>query len=85
MNKAKKEGIDMQVSSLPPLPMSKQTKKRLVQAEVSVDLFNAVDREIERDGLTIRQVLEWGFKAYLLVKNPKEAEKLGITDLTVKK
>lgn len=63
-----------------PLPLPTSEKKRLVQAEVNTDLFDAVQSEMARrkPKIKIRQVLEWGMKAYLLQSNPKAAAALGI-------
>lgn len=61
----------------PPLPTPQKDEKRLIQAEVDISLFNAVEREMPK-GVKIRQVVEYGLKAYLLRTNPKEAERLGI-------
>jgi hypothetical protein len=82
MTKVKKEETDMQsattVNQVPPLPLPQNEEKRLMQAEVNLDLFNAVHREMKRGDLKIRQVMEWGLKAFLLKANPKEAARLGI-------
>lgn len=82
MAKLKKDETDMQTATLPnqvpPLPLPQNEKKRLMQAEVNLDLFNAVSKEMERKGLKIRQVMEWGLRAYLKASNPKEASRLGI-------
>lgn len=64
----------------PVLPKStKHEKKAMMQAEINMDLRDAVKREIKSRKLTDRQVVEWGLKAFLLSTNPKEAARLGIT------
>lgn len=80
MTKAKKEEDFMQMpqAQVPPLPLPQNERKRLMQAEVNLELFNAVHREMERKDLKIRQVMEWGLRAFLLASNPKEAQRLGI-------
>jgi hypothetical protein len=80
-----KDDRDMQnvaPNQSPPLPLPQNEKKRLMQAEVNLELFNAVHREMERKGLKIRQVMEWGLRAFLLASNPKEAARLGIKSET---
>lgn len=80
MTKPKKEKeLEMQAATainLPPLPQNET--KRLVQAEVNSELFTAVEKELARKKLKIRQVLEWGLSTYLLNTNPKAAAELGI-------
>lgn len=82
MTKFKKEEPDMQAIShllqRPRLPIPKKEEKRLMQAEVNLDLFAAVEKEMERRNLKIRQVMEWGLQQFLLASNPKEAARLGI-------
>ena len=78
MTKAKKGLMQNIVSNPPALPLPQNEKKRLMQAEVNLDLFSAVHREMERKELKIRQVMEWGLRAFLLASNPKEAARLGI-------
>ena len=65
-------------SQFPPLPVPQKEEKRLMQAEVNLDLFTAVYNEMERRDLKIRQVMEFGLKAFLLATNKVEAERLGI-------
>lgn len=60
------------------IPLPKKEEKRLVQAEVNTDLWRAVEEEMQKDGTTIRSVMEYGFKVYLLHKNPAAAKALGI-------
>jgi hypothetical protein len=73
-------------STAPALPLPTGERKRLVQAEVNHDLFDAVHAEMVRrkPKIKIRQVLEWGMRAYLLRANPKAAEALGIKPEEVK-
>jgi hypothetical protein len=82
MGKIRKEGIDMQSNAqnaqVPPLPLPQNEKKRLMQAEVAVDLFDAAHKEMKRKHLKIRQVMEFGLRAFLLQSNPEAARKLGI-------
>ena len=81
MSKIKKEEIEMQTETLATknvIPLPTNEKKRLVQAEVNLELFEAVSVEIKNKNLKIRSVIEWGFQAFLLASNPKEAAKLGI-------
>lgn len=77
--KRKEEDVQMSTQQVPPLPLPQTEKKRLMQAEVNLDLFTAVHKEMERRGLKIRNVMEWGLKAFLLSSNPKEAARLGIS------
>jgi hypothetical protein len=64
-----------------PVPLTEET--RLVQAEVSLELFQAVEKEIERrkvneKKIKIKQVLEFGLQCFLLRANKEEAERLGV-------
>ena len=43
------------------------------------ELFDAVQAELDRRGLKIRNAAEWGLRAFLLATNPAEARRLGIT------
>lgn len=64
---------------LPPLPKTtKNENKTLLQAEINKDFWAVVEREMKARGLTKRQIVEYGLKAFLLKANPKEAAKLGI-------
>lgn len=81
MKKVRKEDFAVnQAVAMPPPPLPENEKKRLVQAQVNLDLFKAVYREMKRKNkkLKIRQVIEWGLGAYLLTVNPKEAARLGV-------
>lgn len=60
------------------IPLPKKEEKRLVQAEVNADLWRAVEAEMRNDDTTIRSVMEYGFKVYLMKKNPEAAKALGI-------
>jgi len=51
--------------NIPKLPLPVTEKKRLMQAEVNLDLFNEVSKEMKTQGLKIRQVLEFGLKMFL--------------------
>ncbi len=75
MTKVKDEET-MQVSAA--LPRSKSVEKRLAQAEINAELYNAVDREREKRKLTKQQVIEHGMKLFLLQANPAEAKRLGV-------
>lgn len=77
--KTLKEEAPMNANS-PSLPLPQTEKKRLMQAEVNLELFNAVHKEMERRGLKIRNLMEWGLKAFLLQSNPREAARLGISN-----
>ncbi len=79
MNKAKKED-DMQTTTqnvtMKPLPQREET--RLVQGHVGTTLWTAVEKELEKRGLTIKEAINFGLKAFLEVHNPEEAARLGI-------
>jgi len=53
-------------------------KKKFINAEVNESLLEAVRDEALEDGVTFRQILEFGLQSYLLNKNPKRAAQLGI-------
>lgn len=63
---------------LPPLPNTQKEKKRLMQAEVNLDLFKAARKEMRLRKINIRSLMEWGLRAFLLSCNPEEAARLGI-------
>ena len=76
---ARKEEVSMQTQVTPPaIPLPFNEAKRLIQAEVNQELWEAVEREMAKRKVKIRQIMEWGLRGYLLETNPKEAEKLGI-------
>lgn len=85
MTKARKDDPEMQAATATnqvlPLPLPQNEKKRLMQAEVNLDLFNAVHAEMDRQDLKIRQVMEWGLKVFLLHSNPEKARQLGISKI----
>lgn len=64
------------------IPLPTVDEKRLVQAEVDMGLFLAVEKNLPQRGgkrkLKIRQVVEWGLKVWLLESNPKEARRLNL-------
>lgn len=62
----------------PGLPKPDIGERRLVQAEIDQELFKAVEKEMKPLGLKIRQVIDFGFRAFLLKANPRIAAKLGI-------
>lgn len=73
------------ISQLPNLPPSKRSEKRVLkQAQVNEELWKAVEKEASKDKYTDREVFEYGLKAFLLAKNPKEAARLGIVKLEEK-
>lgn len=76
MKKMKKENIEELNTEGPEMPVPE--KKRLIQAEVSLELFEAVHSEIKKKNIKIRQVLEFGLQYFLIRANKKEAERLGI-------
>jgi leucyl aminopeptidase (aminopeptidase T) len=65
-----------------PIPLPKGKKETvLIQAEVDIDLVNAVKKELKRTGANhMRLAIIYGLKRYLFESNPAEAKKLGITD-----
>ena len=70
---------DEQMAVALELPQSQAT--RLVQAEVDLELFEAVQKELSRHKpkkIKIRDAITWGLQAYLLKSNPDAAGKLGI-------
>jgi hypothetical protein len=54
-----------------------------LQVEINTELYNAVERERKQRHLKKRQIVEYGFRAFLLATNPKEAERLGIKSSNV--
>ncbi len=71
------EGVPMlQASSLPDLPPSKKTEKRVLkQAEVPEKLWKAVSKAAAKSGgYTTQQIIEYGMIAFLLKLDPEAAE-----------
>lgn len=56
----------------------KSVAKRHVEGKVDQALFDAVRAEIALKHRTITEVIEWGFREYLLAENRRKAAKLGI-------
>ena len=52
-------------NQIPPLPGSKVSKKKLVQAEVDVELFETVHRHLKKRNHTMKQAVEWGLDIYV--------------------
>lgn len=69
----------MQAQSVP-IPINTKKNIRLVQAEIDLALFLAVEKEIKDRGLNIKSVVEWGWKEFLIKTNPAAAKKIGIAD-----
>lgn len=77
LKKEEKEPMQTQTLSheqIPPLPLPVNEKKRLMQAEVNLDLFNEVSVEMKRQGLKIRQVMEFGLQAFLAASKHQHKE-----------
>jgi len=53
-------------------------KKRLIQAEINLDLWKAVEATRKKGDYNIRKVMEFGLKAFLIRYNPEAAAQLGI-------
>lgn len=81
-NDKKEKNMQSAAHAITLKPMPKKEGKRLVQGEVGLSLWNAIEKELDHQGHTIREALEFGLRAYLLVHNPKEATRLGITNDT---
>ncbi len=47
-----------------------------VQADIDKTLYEAVRDEAQRRKVRIKEVVEWGFRAYLAQVNPSAAQKL---------
>lgn len=78
---SKKKDSIMQTTdftNLPPIPMPKNEKKRLIQAEVNFEIYKAVEKEMVRRDLNIRETVEYSLKLFLAKTNPEIAKKLGI-------
>lgn len=77
MSRTKKEEVTVQTASeqtASALPLPTHEAKRLVQAEVKQDLFDAVEKEAKKRGLKIRQVVEWGLQAFLTKSKSKHKD-----------
>lgn len=76
MKKTKGEKM-VSLQHLSVLPLPTREEKRLVQAEVSAELFKTLSAEI-KGKYKMKEVIEWGMKQFLLSVNPDAATKLGI-------
>ncbi len=47
------------------IPLPTNEEKRLLQAEVNLELFNEAQKEMKKRGLKIRQVVEFGLSAFV--------------------
>lgn len=56
------------------LPVRRKTRN--VFAEVDLMLWKTAQKEIEKSGFKIVDVVEWGFKAFLQKKNPRALKAL---------
>lgn len=74
----KREVNQMRNQSMATLPIPEVEEKKLMQAEINLDLYQAVEKERKVRELSKRKVLEWGLRAFLLTSNPKAARDLGI-------
>lgn len=61
---------------VPSLP--EKEEKRLMQAEVNIQLFLAAKKVMDEKGIKIRTVMEWGLKSFLLAYAAEEAKEMGI-------
>jgi hypothetical protein len=69
----------MQSQSIKTLPLpAMKGQKRIVQAEISPELFEAVKKEMKKRKYKITQIVEWGLQTFLLNCNEEEAKKLGV-------
>lgn len=60
------------------VPLPEKEERRQLQVEVGMPLFTAVDGHRKKDGLTFRDIVEYGMAVYLAKKDPKAAEALGL-------
>lgn len=74
MNKKREEV--MGALKIAQIPSKSQTI--VAQGHVEKPLYSAVVGEAKRRNIKIRQVVEWGFRTFLLSTNPKMAKELGI-------
>lgn len=66
------------------LPIPKRTQTRSVQVGVNEELFTAVSKEAKKHKLSMRLVVEWGLKNFLISTNADEAIRLGLVDVELK-
>jgi hypothetical protein len=80
MTKVKKEIMGMTQAAVnipgPALPSHQEVK--LIQAEINVEVREAVIKEAKRRGVTIKDAIYWGLCTWLYNTNPAEAKRLGI-------
>jgi hypothetical protein len=74
MSKVKKDEI--MPSQIPTTELPTPEQKRLMQAEVNQELFDEAHKEMKRRNLKIRQVVEFGLKAFISAS--KEQNKSGL-------
>ncbi len=77
-NEAKRtQKLEIPLARTMSLALPERERKIGVQAEINEDLINATKAEIRKNGYTIRQIMEWAFKSFLIQSNPETARKLG--------
>lgn len=76
MSKKKEELMEIMDHTNSTVPLPTHEVKRLVQAEVNKALFDEMTREMKSRGLKIRQVIEFGVKAFVTAS--KEQKKSAI-------
>jgi hypothetical protein len=77
INNEKAMDMPPQATALP-LPVKKNRNRTPFQAEIDLDLAEAVKRELKRADVKRADVIEWGLRSFLLSSNPKLAASLGI-------
>lgn len=76
MGKVREKNMAKAMAAAIPLPTKRV--KTLVQGLVDADVLDAVRAEADKQGVTIRSVVEWGIKQYLMTTNPQKAKDLGL-------
>ena len=61
------------------VPVPLKDDRKLIQAEIRVDLHNAVSKLAKRHDMSIRHAVEFGLEYWLLQVDPVLAKSIGIT------
>lgn len=62
-----------------PVPRQRKSKANIFRVNIEETLFNSFDLERRENHRTMKELVEWGMKLYLLHMNPEKAKELGIS------
>lgn len=76
----KKESIVQTQPQLSYVDRKKLSNRKLVQAEIDVELVDAVEKELKKRGRKhFREAVQWGLEQFMIAHNSKAASQLGLS------